>query len=203
MQRPDPEKRRQIMAVAARLFAARPFHEVTLDTVAAAARIGKGTVYVYFAGKDELYGALLQEGFRDLIADLRRRLATPGRALDDLAVIVRALLEYARAFPHLFQLMRAGEQLPGAGDLAAMRQSLMDLVGEVVRRGVRSGDLRDAHPELTAAFVPALVRAAVLYGPGGQRLDTVAERILTFVGHGIAADRPRRRAPTRKRRSQR
>lgn len=44
MQRPDDAKRRQILDTAARLFAAKPFQEVKLDDIAAAAKLGKGTI---------------------------------------------------------------------------------------------------------------------------------------------------------------
>lgn len=188
MQRPDPDKRNVILEVAARLFASRPFHQVKLDDVAAAARVGKGTLYVYFAGKEQLYGALIDEGFGRVVAELRQRLvASKGAALADLGVIVRALLEYAERFPHLFHLMRAGQQLPCSERLAEHRKALMRLTAGVVRRGVERGELRDGNPDLTAAYLPALVRAAVLYGPSGLGADAVADHMLQVLAHGLLA----------------
>lgn len=187
MQRPDPDKRRQILAVAAQLFATRPFHEVKLDAVARRARIGKGTVYVYFRSKEQLYEALLDEGFGTMVGELRAELANvAGVALDGLRAVVRAMLAQARRFPHLFELMRAGQQLPCAGQLARHREALMQLVEQVVRRGVRAGELRDRCPELTAAYVPSLVRAAVLYGPSPRDDAAVADHILDLLAHGLA-----------------
>lgn len=195
MQRPHPDKRRQITQAAARLFAARPFHEVTLDDVAAAARVGKGTLYVYFKSKEELYGGLIDDGFGAMVTELRRRLDDrPGPALADVGIIVRSLLEHARRYPHLFHLMRAGRQLPCADRLAQHRQALMDLVGDVVRRGVRRRELRDANPGLTAAYVPSLVRAAVLYGPRGSTDDAIVAHILALLATGLgrpATPRPK------------
>jgi AcrR family transcriptional regulator len=46
MQVPNEQKRRHITSAAARMFAARPFHKVRLDDIAAAAGVGKGTLYV-------------------------------------------------------------------------------------------------------------------------------------------------------------
>ena len=46
MQVRSEKKRGEIMSVAARLFASKPFHEVRLEHVAAQARVGKGTLYV-------------------------------------------------------------------------------------------------------------------------------------------------------------
>ena len=62
MQRPNDKKRRKITDTAARLFATRPFHKVRLDDVAAAAHVGKGTLYVYFKSKDDLYRSLVFDG---------------------------------------------------------------------------------------------------------------------------------------------
>lgn len=206
MQRPDPDKRRQILAVAAKLFATRPYHEVVLDDVAAAAKVGKGTLYVYFRSKESLYGALLDDGFGAMVGDLQQRLdASPGRALDDLGIVVRALLEHARRFPHLFHLMRAGQQLPCSDRLAQHRTELMALVERVVRRGVRAKELQDTDPRLTAAYVPSLVRAAVLYGPRDVDDGAVENHILNLLRGGIdravggKTNKRRRAANARKR----
>ena len=55
MQRPDEQKRQLIIDTAARFFATQPFHKVRLDDVAAAAQVGKGTLYIYFKSKEDLY----------------------------------------------------------------------------------------------------------------------------------------------------
>jgi AcrR family transcriptional regulator len=186
MQRPNPKKRLQILAAAARLFAARPYHEVTLDAVAALAKVGKGTLYVYFSNKEALYAALLEDGFERLVADLEPQLATKGLAArDGLGLVIDALLQHAERFPHLFHLMRTGEQLPCADRLADHRARLMKLVEDILRRGIQRGELRDSHPHLTAAYLPSLVRAAVLYGPSDLPRGTVASHILEVLCSGI------------------
>ncbi|MBK7404736.1 MAG: TetR/AcrR family transcriptional regulator [Phycisphaerales bacterium] len=66
-QRPDEAKRQEILAVAAKLFARRPFHEVKLDEVASEAGVGKGTVYCYFPSKEDLHFSIVESGFRSLV----------------------------------------------------------------------------------------------------------------------------------------
>jgi len=55
------DKREKILSVAEKMFATRRFHEVTLDEIAGAARIGKGTIYLYFKSKDDLLFQLIVE----------------------------------------------------------------------------------------------------------------------------------------------
>jgi len=58
-QRKKIEVRRRIIAVAVELFAAEGFDAVTVDRIAAAAGVGKGTVYNYFAAKDDIVVAFM------------------------------------------------------------------------------------------------------------------------------------------------
>ena len=198
MQRPDEKKRKQIIAAAVKLFAARPFHEVRLEDVAAAARVGKGTVYIYFDSKEELYASLVRESFAAVVDRLSEQLATPvnGRAnhraaagesaWDELRMVVAGLVEFSAANPHFFRLMRAG--LPGRDDraLIAKRAQLGEMLRQCIRRGVRRGEMSDPHPELTAQFIPGLVRAASLWGPQGTSPDVVTNHIVRLLGHGLA-----------------
>ncbi|MDB5173389.1 MAG: putative Transcriptional regulator, TetR family [Phycisphaerales bacterium] len=74
MQVPNEQKRRHITSAAAKMFAARPFHKVRLDDIAAAAGVGKGTLYVYFDSKEDLYFTLTYEGFAQLVDRLNAQL---------------------------------------------------------------------------------------------------------------------------------
>src|SRR3954467_1061835 len=74
MQRPDEKKRQLIADTAAKLFATRPFHKVKLDDVAAAAGVGKGTLYIYFKSKEDLYFWLIYDAFARVVERLESRL---------------------------------------------------------------------------------------------------------------------------------
>src|SRR6478752_5043378 len=79
MRLPDDNKRKQILATAAEMFSSQPYHKVRLDDVAAAAGVGKGTLYVYFPSKEELYITIIYEGLAKLMARLRSQLAADHR----------------------------------------------------------------------------------------------------------------------------
>ena len=68
------ERRAVIVEAAVRLFSERPFEQVRLEEVAAAACVGKGTLYIYFKSKDELYYSLIYDGFADLVKRLEEQL---------------------------------------------------------------------------------------------------------------------------------
>ncbi len=52
-------KRELILEGLENLLPGRRFHEITLDEVAKAAQVGKGTIYLYFKDKDTLFAELI------------------------------------------------------------------------------------------------------------------------------------------------
>src|SRR5947207_12260832 len=99
MQVPNAQKRKAITDTAARMFATLPFHKVRLDDIAAEAGVGKGTLYIYFDNKEDLYFSLISDGFARLVDRLKqdRPAADPrGRpATESLQRIVAELVGFA------------------------------------------------------------------------------------------------------------
>jgi AcrR family transcriptional regulator len=56
----DSAKRRQIVEGARAVFLAQGFDAASMADIAKAAGVSKGTLYVYFKDKDELFGAIVQ-----------------------------------------------------------------------------------------------------------------------------------------------
>jgi AcrR family transcriptional regulator len=107
--------RRKVLAAAAELFAERGVAGVSMDDVAAAAGVGKGTLYRRFGDKSGLAAALLDE--RE--TELQRRLLSgppplgPGApAVERLAAFTAAYLAYVDA--HLDVVALSQTASPGA-----------------------------------------------------------------------------------------
>jgi AcrR family transcriptional regulator len=90
--------RRLVLAAAARLFAERGVDKVTMDDIAAAAGVGKGTLYRRFGDKGGLAYALLDEREREFQQRILRGPAPLGPdapPADRLAAFVAAYVELA------------------------------------------------------------------------------------------------------------
>ncbi|RAI44969.1 TetR/AcrR family transcriptional regulator [Rhodoplanes roseus] len=66
----DPAKRKQIMEGAARVFSAMGFDAASMNDIAREAGVSKGTLYVYFDHKEELFCALINDQRHKHIQDL-------------------------------------------------------------------------------------------------------------------------------------
>jgi AcrR family transcriptional regulator len=72
----DPAKRKQIIEGARRVFIDMGFDAASMNDITREAGVSKGTIYVYFANKEELFEALIEEErcriFNDLYEALER-----------------------------------------------------------------------------------------------------------------------------------
>ncbi|MBC7783087.1 MAG: TetR/AcrR family transcriptional regulator [Burkholderiales bacterium] len=186
MQRPNDEKRAAIMRAAVRMFSRRQFHEVRLDDVAAAARIGKGTVYIYFKSKEDLFDSLVLEGLSEVVQKLgsRAKAEIDSSAWRTLEHMIGELVQWAYINPHIFQMMQAASDRVRPR-IARKRKELGKMFEIVLRRGVRTREIIDAAPGLTAQLLPACVRSAIRYGPERIPAKTLAKHILRVIGTGI------------------
>ena len=115
MRLPDDKKRALILATAANLFATQPFHKVRLDDVAAAAGVGKGTLYIYFKSKEDLYFSILYGGFARLVDGLKEQLqGDHSPAWQRLTRVVEGMVDFAFEHPELWELMRTVGPVKGA-----------------------------------------------------------------------------------------
>jgi AcrR family transcriptional regulator len=186
MQKPDEAKRRTIMETAAELFCERAFHEVRLDEVAERARVGKGTLYVYFRSKDDLYATLITEGFTELLDRIRAAAESErDSAWESLALIVRQYVAWAKRYPHIFELLRPGHEHPSAPGLRQRRREVAKLIEATLRRGIRQGEIEDPRPDITAQFIPSCVRGALRFGPADIGEQALSNQILRVIGRGI------------------
>lgn len=187
-----PNKQEQILDAAAELFASKEFHEVRLEDIAARARVGKGTVYLYWASKDEVYLAVIRRGFAAVNERVERDL--PGCGEDSwaqLAVIVDAVIDFAFSHPGVYRIMRAGPITPEDPELQRTRRALSDRIEACLRAGVRAGQMRDEDPRLTAQYVLSFVRGAMLYPPADLTRESLRGHMLGLLRRGLSSESAR------------
>jgi AcrR family transcriptional regulator len=182
----DENKRKLIVQTAAKLFSEQPFNKVRLDDVAEAAGVGKGTVYIYFKNKEELYYSLEYENFAKLVESLRARLAQePMNYRQKMVAMVEGLADHAVHHPQLFEIMRTVGIPDASSSWDATRREFAQLTEEVIRHGIAAGEFVDAHPDRTAVYVMAMVRATMLYGATVDDARDLTEHISSVLLGGI------------------
>ena len=148
-----PFLRERVLRSAAVLFAQKEFDRVLIDEIAARAGVGKGSVYRQFGSKEELYAAVVIEGFAQLQGEIRTALAGASTVRDQVATIVRHSLAYFWSRRQFFALLHDPKALPRRQERLyhAQRHEFTELIGSVLRDGVERGLLRSGLDTRVAA----------------------------------------------------
>ncbi len=87
----DPAKREQILDGAKRIFMRDGFDAASMNAITREAGVSKGTIYVYFQNKEDLFGALIEEERNRIVRSVQH-------ALDEHEDAEGALLEFGTRF---------------------------------------------------------------------------------------------------------
>jgi TetR/AcrR family transcriptional regulator, mexJK operon transcriptional repressor len=90
---PPNSKAESILAAAKRAFLAAGFGAVSMDTIAREAGVSKATVYAHFAGKEELFGAVIERECERYFARFSPSELDPSDVGASLTVLGRRFLE--------------------------------------------------------------------------------------------------------------
>ena len=167
----------EIVAAALELFAERGFAATKLDDVAARAGVSKGTLYLYFESKEELFKAVVRESLlpniervEALVAafdgptpDLvRRMIETIGMtvATSRLGALPKLVIAESGNFPeiarfYLDEVIRRG----------------LGLIERVLKRGIERGEFRPVDTGLTVRAVVAPVILLAIWKNSFEPVD--------------------------------
>ena len=200
--RPD-----EIMLAALEVFSNRGFALTKLEDVARKAGVTKGTIYLYFHNKEALFKALVRETIvpviakgetiaqahrgsaRELFVQLIREY---WRLVGETALsgIPRLMIAEARNFPELARFYY--EEVVTRGHR---------LMAGVLERGVTAGEFRPVNVAVATKLAMAPLMHAVVATkafaacmPEGFNIEKYLDTHIDLYLHGIATDRPARRA---------
>ena len=160
----------EILAAARRVLARRGLEAMTMEDIAQAAVVAKGTLYVYFRGKEDLLQALMSQVGEQIIFDLEGILAGPGPPPEKVRQIVAMMLSHLRRERLLFpayarELLRGGPQHPSGrwAQVQALEDRFVSLVTDLFAQGIAGGDFIPANPRLLTYLLRSMVRAVGYY----------------------------------------
>jgi len=181
-------KRATILDGASRIFAARVYHHVTMDDIARGTRVGKGTLYRYFPSKDDLYLAIVEEGFDLLIRRLETERATAAAAATVLRRMIESIVEtFAQHLP-FFRLVHRDEGrllLRKKQVIQSRRAHIVRLLAEVLDRGVEEGIFRKLDPVLAPSMLIGMVWGTTLNHANDTPAAILASRIADLYLNGL------------------
>jgi AcrR family transcriptional regulator len=203
------ESRAAILLAAAQEFADHGIAGARTDAIAREAQVNKALLYYYFKDKETLYGAVLDDAFSGLKTAVFRVLDSDLPPREKILAYVTEYFDYVAShqlYPRLMQreMMRAreGQSKHIEKVIKNYIQPIYERLGEVMHKGIASGDFRPVDP---AHFVPSMVAMIVFYfssAPMMQKIvgfnpltpERIAQRreaLLDFIAAGLFRHQPK------------
>ncbi len=186
------EKRRRILSAAAGVFARHGYRGTNLQRVAVAAEMGKSSLYHYFATRDALFDALMQDLLRkelEVFEDLAGAAGRPSQRLEALIDAVTEIIgEWVKAGPLLIDCLQDER---GRRALRLTLRKIRDALSKLVAQGQAAGELRGGDPRALATVVVGCLDGVLLQrllepaAPGQRAVDReLRETLLRGLGKG-------------------
>jgi AcrR family transcriptional regulator len=157
-------RRDQILSAAHGVFASRGFKTSTVGDIAEAAGIAKGTLYLYFKSKDEIYWAALNRGLDELHALTNAALERASHPREKLRAFIETKVRFFDEDREFFSIYFAEFGNVSPHHVPAQKA--------FVRRYMEQVELLDR--TLHEAAAAGMVRASVLNGLGFSVLALTA-----------------------------
>jgi len=157
------KKQRQdaIIDAAEKVFFSKGVDTATMDDVAEAAELSKGTLYLYFKSKEELYLAITKRALEILTDMFSEATKKQERGIDKVQAIGRAYITFSKKFPDYFNSMIYFEShikdLNGKGSSAQacdlQGEKALGVLVEALQIGIEDESIRSEIDPLKVAVI--------------------------------------------------
>jgi AcrR family transcriptional regulator len=185
-------RRAQVLRHAKRIFARKGYHQTNIADIIAQARIARGTFYLYFQNKKDLFQELLDQVLRELSTRIQRiRLGADELSpADQLRNNLRRVLEFVLAERELTDILlnhSIGFDLELDARIADFYCRVTDQIQRSLDLGVQMGFVRPCDTRSVARCILGGIKEMVrqLSHEEQHNIDTLAEEVLNFGLRGV------------------
>ncbi|HLI08204.1 MAG TPA: TetR/AcrR family transcriptional regulator [Ktedonobacteraceae bacterium] len=186
--------RQRIIREAASEFARLGFEQTNINTIAEQAGIGKGTIYLYFENKRELFLAMLRQIAQAQLASIRNALAVDGSLHERLERLFLAFTQLAREESDSFNVYMSalyGVNRAFQEEATRLLRDYVAVIALVLEESMARGEIQRVEPDAVALMILSLTEAYVLSaGVLGQTQAEIARQarnVADLVLSGIGA----------------
>ncbi|HUY28080.1 MAG TPA: TetR/AcrR family transcriptional regulator [Candidatus Binataceae bacterium] len=198
-----PSKRERILAAGLRLFAYEPYQAVTMDRVAEAAEVAKGTLYLYFQSKEDLYLEILSDGLETIARSYNSTVDPNSPVKGRLQHAITLTIQFYDQRRDLLRLMATEEpRMAQARNrlIQGWRDRGVRFFTSLIDEGMKTGAFRAGDPVLATHAILGGMRSVMLYYEARRPIAEITAEFGALVLHALsigAHPNGRRPAPAR------
>jgi len=187
-------RRSGILKAARKVFARRGYDGATMDDVAEACSIAKGTLYLYFKSKRQIYLGVLKEDLHSLRDETGRAIQAADSATAKIRAFITTRFDFFERHREFFRIYNSDISAifitahPMQRDLREFYLEQARLLTDILTEGIRTGELRDVPAQSAAFVVYDLTRACIarrVLGLGNHSTEADAGALIDLIWRGI------------------
>lgn len=192
MRKREPETRDKIIKSASKLFAKRGFFKTTVDDIAQATGVAKGTVYLYFKNKQELYTATIDAHFSyalDKIAEIETKNISATEKINEIAT---DFVDYVSNLKTAYMPFNVDNVNQIGRTIRTMHSIVMpkvikmnEIISRVFRQGIKNGEFRDIEPRVAAFYFLNTIRVIFISNYYLSDISVEKDTILKLFFQGL------------------
>ncbi len=163
------DMRKRIIETAIRIFARKGFFQTTVEDIARSAKVAKGTVYLYFKDKSDIYISIIEAQLNSALSDLQAIDKKNLKSSEKLSSIAEDWLLHSVEFHRFFPVISM-ENINQA--LKIMKEikprvfpiivKIISAVATIIEEGIKDGEFRRVNPSVAAIIFLNVMRAPLL-----------------------------------------
>lgn len=181
-------RREQILKVASELISRKSYHDVTVDEIASAVGVAKGTIYLYFPSKERLYLEILEDSFEAIESLLEKEIAKRDSAPVKLKKVLRLIFEFYQMNLDVLRILSRDEThliREHFQFTEHWRLRRIKLYEKILEKGQREGSFRPMNTKLVAIIIFGLVRSVMFYYKIDRSASEISDGVFSVISEGI------------------
>ena len=168
-------RQERILTGALEVFKSKGLDGATMDEIAQKSDFGKATLYYYFHSKEEVFAAILEDGWQKLWASLELVIAGNDSPRQTFINVLLKIAENARNRPGLYEFLFNAPKVITFEEQPWKRyqERMYGTIQGLLEDGVKSGEFPNINPQLLFKAMGGLFMGLVLMG---DRKKQVSEK---------------------------
>jgi AcrR family transcriptional regulator len=157
-EREKESRKNQIMEATEKIFFSKGLQNTTMDEIARECELSKGTLYLYYKSKEELYSQIVLKILNLLYSMMSNKINEKDTIPDKLQALGEAYLEFSKKYPHYFTMVNSLDDDSGHKEICDLNintqteifkisRKIWDLDVNLIKDGIKEGIFRkDINP---------------------------------------------------------
>lgn len=157
------ESRKRILDAAIRVFSEHGYAKASMRTIAKAADISIGGLYLYFRNKEDLYLTLMKSRMGDFADKTMESVKDINDPAEAVSIFIAMSLNYAKKHREL--ILVQGREHGFTFGLEMKRKFFRRqrrLIEDIIRNGIKSGQFRNVNAQEAAKIIFSAIRGFVM-----------------------------------------